>query len=152
MKKKPIKAVVWDLDGTLIHFKIDFIKARRSAIDILKDHGIPKEELSIKKSILENVASARALMEDEGTMPEDIENLIKKVDEAVIAIETQAAVKATPLRGINLVLEHIREKQFARRRLMMLGFFHHLLSPNKPCSEGLVDHPHPPLCIPFDLP
>ena len=35
-KRKSIKAIIWDLDGTLIYFNIDFPKARHEAIQILK--------------------------------------------------------------------------------------------------------------------
>jgi len=50
-----IKALIWDLDGTIIHFKIDYIRCRRITIKILKKHGIPKSNLTIKKNIFENV-------------------------------------------------------------------------------------------------
>lgn len=45
MNEKPIKAIIWDLDGTLIHFKINSVKARRKAIKVLRDYGIPKENI-----------------------------------------------------------------------------------------------------------
>ena len=51
----PIKAIVWDLDGTLIHFKIDWLRARREAIRILKIQGVPKHILTVKSSILDNI-------------------------------------------------------------------------------------------------
>ena len=53
MVVKSIKAIVWDLDGTLIDFKINSIKARRNAFKILRNYGIPKEIFSKKKPILE---------------------------------------------------------------------------------------------------
>ena len=55
MKFTPIKAIIWDLDGTIIHFKIDYIRCRRITIKILKKHGIPKSNLTIKKNIFENI-------------------------------------------------------------------------------------------------
>ncbi|MHA1456279.1 MAG: hypothetical protein ACTSR5_09915 [Promethearchaeota archaeon] len=57
----PIKALVWDLDGTLIHFKINSIKARRNAIKVLTDNGIPKKKLSITLPILENIRISKIL-------------------------------------------------------------------------------------------
>ncbi|MHA1234729.1 MAG: hypothetical protein ACTSQL_06545 [Promethearchaeota archaeon] len=41
MNEKPIKAIIWDLDGTLIHFKINSVKARRKAIRVLDTKGKP---------------------------------------------------------------------------------------------------------------
>ena len=45
MKAKPIKAIIWDLDGTLIDFRINSIKARRKAIKILRNYVDDKEIL-----------------------------------------------------------------------------------------------------------
>ena len=61
------KAIIWDLDGTLIHFKIDFIRARREAIKILKKYGVPKNILTVKSSILENVSKSREYFQSNNT-------------------------------------------------------------------------------------
>jgi len=100
-----MKALIWDLDGTLIHFKINFIKARRTAMEILKENGIPKEEITIKKSILENVKNAIKIFEQKGFDPERINNIVKKIDSEVSKIEYDAALKATKIDGIEKVLE-----------------------------------------------
>ena len=55
MNKKPIKALIFDLDGTLIKFQINSMKARRKAIKVLINNGIPKEKLSKDVSVLENI-------------------------------------------------------------------------------------------------
>ncbi|MFO8018906.1 MAG: HAD family hydrolase [Promethearchaeia archaeon] len=100
-----IRALVWDLDGTLIHFKIDFIRARKAAIKILKKHGIPKEDLTIKKSILENIQKSREILRVQGKDDDYIQKVIEKVDKAVIAIEYEAALDATKVDGIEHVLK-----------------------------------------------
>ena len=61
MKAKPIKAIIWDLDGTLIDFKINSIKARRRAIKILKNYGISKEILTSKTPLLEIVRTSKEI-------------------------------------------------------------------------------------------
>ncbi|MFW9972256.1 MAG: hypothetical protein ACFFDF_18875, partial [Candidatus Odinarchaeota archaeon] len=65
-EKQQIKAIVWDMDGTLIHFKINYIKARKIAIKILKSYGVPNHLLTVKISILENMKLARDFFEKEG--------------------------------------------------------------------------------------
>ncbi|MGV9172816.1 MAG: HAD family hydrolase [Promethearchaeia archaeon] len=100
-----IKALVWDLDGTLIHFKIDFIRARKAAIQILKDYGVPEKDLTIKKSILDNVQNSREILQTQGKSNKFIQDMIEKVDEAVIEIEYEAALDATKVDGIEHVLE-----------------------------------------------
>ena len=72
MVKTPIKAVVWDLDGTLIHFKIDFMRARREAFKILKEHGIPKKYLSMQNGTIDTIVKSRKIFESNGLSKQKI--------------------------------------------------------------------------------
>jgi phosphoglycolate phosphatase len=107
--KKKVKAVIWDLDGTLIDFKINSIGARRKAIKVLKNHGIPKTQLSIQKSILENVKNSRILFKQYGITREEVQKIITEVNNVVIEVERQAALKATLTKGIKEVLEFLKK-------------------------------------------
>jgi phosphoglycolate phosphatase len=107
-RRKPIKAIIWDLDGTLIHFKIDYIRARRTAIKILKNFGVPKPLLTVKISILENMKSAREYFENEGYPNEKINEIIQAVDDEINKIEHEAAIDALMIDGIDKVLEYAK--------------------------------------------
>ena len=104
IKKKPIKAIVWDLDGTIIHFKINSTKARKIAISILKSHGIEKKHLSIKNSILDSINTSKYIFEKKGYSSNEINEIIKEVDKEVSNIEYEAAINATKIQGIEEVL------------------------------------------------
>ncbi len=110
MNKNPIKAIVWDLDGTLIHFKINSIKARRKAIKILRVHGVPKKELSIDMPILEAIKISKQFFIEFGYSPEKIKNISEEVNKAIIEVERDAAIKATLIEGIDEVLEFANKK------------------------------------------
>ncbi len=110
MSKKSIKAIIWDLDGTLIHFKINSIKARRDAIKILKNYEIPKKIISIDKSIIENITIAKSFMYDLGYSTEKITQIVNEVNSAVVKVEHAAAIKATLIEGIDEVLEYANRK------------------------------------------
>lgn len=110
MKTKPIKAIIWDLDGTLIDFKINSIKARRKAIKILRNYGIDKEVLSSKMPLLEIVKSSRESFIKLGLPNERIKEIIKEVNNAVIVVEHEAAIKATLTDGIMEVLKFAKSK------------------------------------------
>ena len=99
----PIKAIIWDLDGTIIHFKIDFLRARRVAIKILKKYGISKNNLTIKKSIFENVKTSTDIFKSMGYYPQKIEKIIKKINGEVSKIELEAAKIAT-IREIPVIM------------------------------------------------
>jgi len=105
-----IKALVWDLDGTLIHFKINSIKARRKAIKILTDYGIPKKELSITLPIFDNIRISKILYNEYGIPENKIEKILKLVNKAVIEVEYEAAIHASLIEGIEEVLDFAKEK------------------------------------------
>jgi phosphoglycolate phosphatase len=111
MKTAPIKAIVWDLDGTLIHFKIDYIRARREAIRILKKYNVPKNLLTVKGSILENVSKSREYFNSNKIYEsQKITQIIDEVDHEINKIEYEAALQASHIDGIEEVLEFV-EKQ-----------------------------------------
>ncbi|MFX0008248.1 MAG: HAD family hydrolase [Promethearchaeota archaeon] len=107
----PLKAIVWDLDGTLIHFKIDYLKARRMSINILKNYGVPKRLLTVKISILENMKLAREYFKKKGYTKEKINSIIEEVDTEISKIEQKAALNATMINGIDKVLEYAKTKK-----------------------------------------
>ncbi len=110
MNKKPIKAIIWDLDGTLIDFRINSIKARRKAIKILRNYGIPKEKLSSKTPLLEIVKISKEIFVENGLTADKIKGIVKEVNNAVILVEHEAAIKATLTKGIIKVLDFARKK------------------------------------------
>ena len=116
-RKKSIKAIVWDLDGTLIHFKIDSVKARKAAIIILVSHGIDKKKLSIQKSILDNINTSKEIFQQKGIDLNQVNKILQEVDKEVSQIEYDAALDATMIQGIEDVLI------FARNKNLKQGIF-----------------------------
>jgi len=110
MEKTPIKAVVWDLDGTLIHFKIDFMRARREAFKILKEHGIPKKHLSMQNGTIDTIVKSRELFKFKGLSSREIDSIIKIINDKVTSIEHEAAVDAKMIEGIDKVLDFAHKK------------------------------------------
>ncbi len=108
--KNIIKAIVWDLDGTIIHFKIDSMGARRIAIDILKLHGISKKDLSVKKGIMDNIETAQELFKKKGFKPDQIDEIFKEIDNEISKIEYKAALNASAIGGIEDVLKFLKER------------------------------------------
>ncbi len=102
--KKPIKAIAWDLDGTLIHFKIKSTKARKAAISIFVSYGIDKTKLSIQKSILDNINTSKEIFQQKGNDPNHVIKILQEVEREVSKIEYIAALNATKIKGIEEVL------------------------------------------------
>jgi len=110
-KRKRIKAIIWDLDGTLIYFNIDFLRARHEAIKILKKYGVPKPFLSVEFSILDNVAKSRDFFNTQGFSEKKIEKIVNEVDSVITKVENEAAQKAIMVKGIDQVLKYAKAKK-----------------------------------------
>lgn len=111
LRRNSIKAIIWDLDGTLIYFNINFVRARRAAIKILKRNGVPKPLLSVEFSILDNVAKAREYFKTQRHSEQIVSKIIKEVDDTITKVEYKAAQKAQMVHGIDQVLEYAQAKQ-----------------------------------------
>ena len=105
-----LRAIIWDLDGTIIHFKIDYIKARTAAIKILENYGTPKELLSVNKSITENIEVAKKIFNSKGFTFKKIKRILKKINKKVSKVEFEAAKIATIVDDIDQVLEFSKSK------------------------------------------
>ncbi|MFX1237616.1 MAG: HAD family hydrolase [Promethearchaeota archaeon] len=106
MKKKTIKAIAWDLDGTLIHFKINFLRARKEAFEILQKNGMQSGLFSLENSIIETVRQARKLFSARGFSIQKIDEIVRDIDDVVVSIEREAALEASAIQGIQKVLEY----------------------------------------------
>ncbi len=86
------------------------MKARSAAIKILKKYGVPRKILSLKSSILDSVKIAKEILTNNGLNPQDIQEVMKKVNEKVVEVERKAALNATTKEGIGHVLDFVYKK------------------------------------------
>jgi HAD superfamily hydrolase (TIGR01549 family) len=108
-----MKAIFYDMDGTLIHFKIDFKLARRKAIDIMENHGIPKGRYNVDSSILSSVDDAKIFLKEQMKFDEvKVKSIMLEVHDAIVKVEADAAKQATPVSGIKDVLKYCKSKGY----------------------------------------
>jgi HAD superfamily hydrolase (TIGR01549 family) len=107
--KMKVKAIVWDLDGTLINFKIDSLNARRAVVKLLKEKGVSREFFRTQRSTFEIINKSQEILKEIGLSQDEIEEMIAKVNNAVVEIEEKAALEASLITGIEKVLEFIEE-------------------------------------------
>jgi HAD superfamily hydrolase (TIGR01549 family) len=105
-----IKSIIWDLDGTLIHFKIDYIRARKAAIEILSKYDVPKDLIPLQNSILDNVKTSRRYLTSKNVPEDVIDKLVFEINSRVSEIEYEAALQATKVKHIEKVLEFASKK------------------------------------------
>ena len=109
--EKKIRAIAWDLDGTLVYFNIDFIQARKNAIEIFTENGVDPSDLSIQKPILENVKIGKEKFKEMKISEKKVKKILIKVEKSIIKVEDQAAENAKIVDGIKEVLEFCHQKQ-----------------------------------------
>lgn len=98
------------MDGTLVYFKIDWLKTRKEAIRVLEENGIPKGRYSVKKAIRENLNDAKNYMKEVlKYSDEQIAEIVQLINEAIIKIEMRAAKKAKAVKGVQKLLQFAKK-------------------------------------------
>ena len=107
-----LSAILWDLDGTLIHFNIDYKKARSETIRILEKYGYPKGQLTQKYYVLKMIKEATDYFSRKNIYNNDkITQIKQEIDKKVEMIERKASYQARTIPGIKNVLEYCVNKK-----------------------------------------
>jgi phosphoglycolate phosphatase len=96
-----IHAVLFDLDGTLIHSLIDFDRMRAMVADMARACGMQREQFK-SKDVLGMLEEACALVQDS-------HSLRRTVDAELIAIELEATTSAVEADEATTIIEWLRE-------------------------------------------
>ncbi|MBS7643019.1 HAD family hydrolase [Candidatus Bathyarchaeota archaeon] len=104
----PIKAVVFDLDGTIVKFQLDYISIRSEAIQALAKLGLPQSLFSIRESIFKMYDTAVLYLKNNGE-----EKSIERVYDVIFSIaeryELEAARQAELIPGVTGILDTLRD-------------------------------------------
>ena len=102
-----IKAVVFDLDGTLAEFNLDYKTVRAEAKQFLVNQGLPTSILSMNESIFEMLKKAQVYMQNNGK-ERDFESIKKSIFAVAFKHEWEAANKTSPLPGVFEALKALK--------------------------------------------
>jgi len=104
-----IKAVVFDLDGTLASFNVDYKAVRAEVRNFLIKRGLPASVLSTNESIFEMLKKTEIFMKNNGKS----EKAIKETREKALAIaekhEMEAAKGTSLLSGVAETLKALKK-------------------------------------------
>jgi phosphoglycolate phosphatase len=96
-----VQAILFDLDGTLIHSRIDFDRMRAMVADMAESCGIQREHFKSKDVL--------GMLEEACASVQDPDSLRAKVNSELIAIELEATDNAVEAEEASSVMEWLRE-------------------------------------------
>ncbi len=99
-----MKAYIFDLDGTLLSFTIDFDKMRNALRALYAPYGI---DLTFRP-LLENIENASSMLAEKGASRERIDALKKRAMEIVDELEVECISSARVLPHVSEKLSHLR--------------------------------------------
>jgi len=103
-----IKAVIFDLDGTVARFNLDYKKVRRLVIDYLTKKGVPTTLLSLDESVFEMLRKAETWATSVGKPSEFIEEIQGEALATTEQYELEAASTTVLLPGVAETLSALK--------------------------------------------
>jgi len=104
-----IKAVIFDLDGTLASFNIDYKAIRADVRSFLIRAGLPASVLSINESIFEMLKKAEIFMRNNGQSEKKFMEIRNKALAIAEKYELEAAKDTSLLSGVLETLKALKE-------------------------------------------
>jgi phosphoglycolate phosphatase len=104
-----IRAVVFDLDGTIVKFNIDYKAVRAEVRSFLIKEGMPASVLSLNESIFEMLKKTEIFMKNNGKPAAKIEEVRHKALAIAEKHELEAAKTTNLQPGITEVLKTLRD-------------------------------------------
>jgi phosphoglycolate phosphatase len=104
----PIKAVVFDLDGTLAAFNLDYRTVRQLVKNYLVQHGVPADYLSLHESVFEMLRKTEQWAKTAGKSEKYVDELRSEALNTTEAYELEAASQTNLLPGVVDTLKTLR--------------------------------------------
>lgn len=103
-----IKAVVFDLDGTIVDFNLDYKKVRAEVRNFLLKQNFPQSVFPPNESIFKMLKKAVVYMKNHGKDDNKISKIRKKVFSIADHYELEAAHKTDLISGVREALKALR--------------------------------------------
>ena len=106
----PLRAVIFDLDGTLINSAIPFREMKRKVITFLQANGV--EERLLKEDMLstEIIDLAAGCLQRKGSSENQVSEVLAQVSNIMNEVELQSTGNATLIEGVPQTLLVLKER------------------------------------------
>lgn len=109
VKTMKVKAVIFDLDGTITIFNLDYITLRSEVRGFLLRKGIPASILSVNESILEMLSKTELFLRNSGKSRRTINKMRSEALTIAERWELEAAKTTSLLPGVMETLKILRQ-------------------------------------------
>lgn len=116
------KGIVFDLDGTLIHSKVDFIKMKKKMIAFLVENGVPEGILSPLMTTVEIIRITETHWEEKGVNNHERTELRGKIEATMNKVELEALETVLEVPGARKAIEKLYMEGY---KLAVLTRGHH---------------------------
>lgn len=104
-----VKAVVFDLDGTIVDFNLDYKSARAEVIEFLSNHGFPQSIFSINESVFEMLRKLEIYIKNHRLGERNYPRLKREVLAVLEKYETESATSTQLVPGIVETLQALKK-------------------------------------------
>jgi HAD superfamily hydrolase (TIGR01509 family) len=105
----PIKAIVFDLDGTITNFNLDYKTARAEAIEYLTTQGLPRSLFTINESVFEMLKKVEISMKNSGKNQKEFSKLRQNILTILEKYEMESASSTSLIPGILETLKTLKQ-------------------------------------------
>ncbi|HIE14993.1 TPA: HAD family hydrolase [Candidatus Bathyarchaeota archaeon] len=106
----PVKAVIFDLDETLIHSNIDFKRMKERVITFLERNGVTRGLLNLRMLNVEITRLAVKDLQEKGFSEDQIKEIFSQVTKIMNQIEIESLDGARPIDGAFETLSYLKKK------------------------------------------
>ncbi|MHA2061481.1 MAG: HAD family hydrolase, partial [Candidatus Sifarchaeia archaeon] len=111
-----LKAAVFDFDGTLVPFKMDYIALRQGVIRRIAKKGIQTENFKASDPIRVTLKKTREILNDK-----DMETLEREAEEIINFYELEGARNNSVITGVSEVLKTLKEEMNLKLAIFTLN-------------------------------
>lgn len=105
-----LKAVVFDLDGTLIDSKIDFEHMAGLIREVLSAAGVPEEHLTDRRKIYQIIRGGERVLAEMGVDPIKLPAITLEMERIMNQVELEGAHLSKPMRNARETLRILRSR------------------------------------------
>ena len=108
MKKGNIKAIIFDLEGTLLTSKIDFAKMRKKMTEVLVSHGF--KEGSLPYILITNNKKFNSILKEKGISESKISKIIEEIADIINDVEMENIEESVEISGATRTLRELKAR------------------------------------------